>query len=226
MSLRRKKKVSITRNSSSSPLCSEEPPPQKDQYNKAQRAKGPILLQHQLPINPHSRPPVFLTIIPQPRANLAHPLETVPAIQQILNILGHDLGHIAQLVIQLVEILRRAGVTIGRFGFCNKVIKLHKRIGPQRRVEELGHGVHGGELGGEVGEVGEGEFAGVGAFGDAEVDYVLGDEVVDGVGAGFDGGLGFRVAVEAAEDEFDLGFDFREGGFCLWKRRAKVLGTR
>lgn len=48
---------------------------------------------------------------------------------------------------------------------------------------------------------------------------------MDGVCAGFDGGLGFGVAVETAEDEFDLGFDFGEGGFCLLEggRGGQVL---
>lgn len=46
---------------------------------------------------------------------------------------------------------------------------------------------------------------------------------MDCVCAGLDGGLGFRVAVEAAEDELDLGFDFGEGGFCLKKGGDPVL---
>lgn len=35
---------------------------------------------------------------------------------------------------------------------------------------------------------------------------------MDCVRAGLDGGLGLGVAVEPAENEFDLGFDLREGG--------------
>jgi hypothetical protein len=38
---------------------------------------------------------------------------------------------------------------------------------------------------------------------------------VDREGARLDCGLGLRVAVEAADDELDLGFYFGEGGFCL-----------
>ena len=46
----------------------------------------------------------------------------------------------------------------------------------------------------QVGEVREGELARVGALADAEEDDVGVDEVVQGVGAAFDAGLGFRVA--------------------------------
>lgn len=75
-------------------------------------------------------------------------------------------------------------------------------------------GVGGCELAGEVGEVGEGELARVGALADAEEDDVGVDEVVDceeGRG-GLDGGLGFGGAGEFAEDLAELLLDFVEGG--------------
>lgn len=200
----------------------EEPPPQENDYDESQRAKRPILLEHQFPIDSYGSPPILLTIIPQPRADLAHPLQTISAIEQILNILGHHFCHVAQLVIKLVKVLCGARIAVGRLGLGNEVVKLHKGVGPQGRVEQLGHRIHGGELGGEVREVGEGELARVGALGDAKVDNVRGDEVVDCVCAGLDGGLGFRVAVEAAEDELDLGFDFGEGCFCLKKESRHI----
>lgn len=40
--------------------------------------------------------------------------------------------------------------------------------------------VGGAEFGGEVGEVGECELAGVGALADADVDYICGNEVAEG----------------------------------------------
>lgn len=75
-------------------------------------------------------------------------------------------------------------------------------------------GVGGCELAGEVGEVGEGQLARVGALADAEEDDVGVDQVVDREegGGGFDGGLGFRVAGEFAEDLAELLLDFVEGG--------------
>lgn len=56
-------------------------------------------------------------------------------------------------------------------------VELDEGIGAQSGGEVLLGGVGGGEFGGEVGEVGEGEFAGVGAVADAEkadgvLDYV------------------------------------------------------
>lgn len=77
---------------------------------------------------------------------------------------------------------------------------------------DLRGGVGGEELAGEVGEVGEGELARVGALADGEEDDVGVDEVVDGVAARFDGGLGLRVAGELAEDLLGLLLDFLEGG--------------
>lgn len=81
---------------------------------------------------------------------------------------------------------------------------------------DLLRGVRGEELAREVGEVGEGELARVGAVADGEEDDVLVDYVVEGVlRAAVDGGLGFGVAGELAEDLADLAFDFGEGGFGL-----------
>lgn len=116
-----------------------------------------------------------------------------------------------------------ARVAVGGLGLGDEVVELHEGVRAQGGAEQLGHGIHGGELGGQVREVGEGELARVGALGDAEVDDVGGEEVVDCVGAGLDGGLGFGVAVEAAEDEFDLGFDLGERGFCLEEGPPAVL---
>jgi len=60
------------------------------------------LLQQQLPIDPHRRLLVLATVFSQARRDIAHALQTVPSVQQVLNVLGHDLGHILQLIIQLV----------------------------------------------------------------------------------------------------------------------------
>lgn len=86
--------------------------------------------------------------------------------------------------------------------------------------------VGGCELAGEVGEVGEGELARVGALANAEEDDVGVDEVVDceeGRG-GFDGGLGFGGPGDFAEDFAELLLDFVEGGGVgLGKQVLSVL---
>lgn len=197
----------------------EEPPVDEDQDEQPQPRKGSVLLHQQLPVNAHSGTTILLTIIAQAAANLAHALQIVTAVQQILNVLRHDLCDIAQLVVELVEVLRGAGIGIGSTGFCDEVVKLHEGVGPQRWVVVVGGLVGGGELGGEVGEVGESELARVGTLADAEKNDVGVEEVVDGVGAGLDAGLGFGVAGEFAQDLADLVLDFGEGGFGLMERR-------
>jgi hypothetical protein len=56
-------------------------------------------------------------------------------------------------------------------------VEFHKGVGAEVGRQELRGGVGGAEFGGEVGEVGEGELAGVGALADADVDDFGGDEV-------------------------------------------------
>lgn len=73
-------------------------------------------------------------------------------------------------------------------------------------------GVGGQELARQVGEVCEGQFAGVAGVADAQEDDVVVDEVVDRLGGRLDGRLGRGVAGYGAEDLADLGFEGREGG--------------
>ncbi len=146
----------------------EESIPQKKQHNDPQPREGPILLQQQFPIDPHRRPLIFPTIFPQPLTHIAHPLQTIPPVQQILNILRHDLGHIPQLIIQFIQILRGAGVLVGFLGALDEGVEFDEGVGAAGGGKVLGGGVGGCEFGGEVGEVGEGEFARVGAVADGE----------------------------------------------------------
>jgi len=64
------------------------------------------LLQQQFPVDAHSSLLVLPAVFPQPTRNISHPFQTIATIQEILNVFGHDLCHILQLVVQLVEVLR------------------------------------------------------------------------------------------------------------------------
>lgn len=194
---------------------SKEAPPYKDDHDEPQAPQRPVLFQQQVPVDPDGGPPVLLAVVPQPAADLAHALEAVAPVQQVLDVLVHDLCDVAQLVVELVEVLGGAGVAVGALGLGDEAVELHEGVGPQGRAEELLRRVGGGELGGQVGQVGEGQLARVGPLRYAEVDDVAGDEVVDRVVARLDAGLGLRVAVQAAEDEFYLGFDLGDGGLGL-----------
>ena len=196
----------------------EEPQPDEDQNDEAEPRKRPVLLEQQLPVDTHGSSAVLFAIVAQATANLTHAFQAVPAVEQILDILRHDLGDVAQLVVELVEVLGGAGVGVDGLGLADEAVKVHEGVGPEGRGVDLGIGVGRVELAGEIGEIGEGELARVGAVADAEEDDVLVDEVVQGVlGAAVDGGLGFGVAGELAEDLADLALDFGEGGFGLYE---------
>jgi len=150
--------------------ASEEAPPEKHQDNKAQRRKGTVLLEQQLPVDPHRRTAVLFRIVPQPRADLAHALEAVATVQQILDILGHDLGYVAQLAVELIEVLGCARVGVRGLGALDEGVKLGEGVGPERGRLDIAALVGGGELARQIGEVGEGQFPRVGAVGYAEED--------------------------------------------------------
>lgn len=100
--------------------------------------------------------------------HIAHPLQTISPVQQILDVLRHHLRHIPQLIVQLVEILGCTGILVCFLGALDEGIELDEGVGTAGGGEVLLGGVGGCEFGGEVGEVGEGQFSGVGAVADGE----------------------------------------------------------
>lgn len=76
-----------------------------------------------------------------------------------------------QFGVQLIEVLRCPRVGVGGSCTLDEGVEFHEGVGAQcGRLELLG-GVGGAELGGEVREVGESEFAGVRVRNNADVDY-------------------------------------------------------
>ena len=73
---------------------SEESPPYEYNDQKPNRGERPVLLQQQLPIDPYSSPLILPTILPQPLTHVSHSLQTIPSVQQILNILCHHFRYI------------------------------------------------------------------------------------------------------------------------------------
>lgn len=94
------------------------------------RVQGPAsyLLQHQLPINSHGGPAILLTVLPQPAAHLPHPLQTVPAVQQVLDIFGHDFSDILELIVQFVQVRGGPGVLVGFLGALDEGVELDEGI--------------------------------------------------------------------------------------------------
>jgi hypothetical protein len=138
------------------------------------------LLQEELPVDAHSRLLVLPAVFSQPARDVAHPLEAVATVQQVVDVLGHDLGHVFQLIVQLVQILRRSRVLVRLLCALDESVELDKGVRPEPLVEVLVWLVGLGELGGEVGEVCEGQFARVGAVADAEEAQVAVQEVAGG----------------------------------------------
>lgn len=197
-------------------FISEEPHPDKHQHDQHEHADGRVLLDQQIPIDLDSGLAVLPTIVPQPRAHLAHALEAVAAVQQVLDVLGHDLGDVAQLVVEAVEVLGGAGVGVQGLGAADEGVELHEGVGPQGGRVQLLRRVRLRELGRQVRQVREGQLARVRPLADADVHHVRRDHVVQREGPALDAGLLLGVAVQPAEDDLGLRLDFGEGGFCLY----------
>ena len=126
----------------------KESPPYEYNHYHPHPDKRPVLFEHQLPINLDRRPPILLAILPQPPRHLSHLLETVSSIQQILNILRHNLSHIPQFIIQLIQVLTCSAILVRLLGALHKGVKFEERVGATVGGEVLGGGVGGCEFSG------------------------------------------------------------------------------
>lgn len=110
-------------------LALAKPPPQQNQHHHPQTHKRPILLYQQLPINSHRRTLILPTVLPQPAAHIPHPLQAIPPIQQILDILRHDAGDVFQLIVKTVEVPRRRVGGGGRLVGFGRALKETFEVG-------------------------------------------------------------------------------------------------
>jgi hypothetical protein len=109
----------------------KEAPAQEENDNKRQRRNGPILLQQQLPIDPHRRALILERIIFEPTAHIPHPLQTIPSVQQVLDILRHHFVHVFELVIQAIESAVRAAVLIRLLAVLEEALEFCVGVGAQ-----------------------------------------------------------------------------------------------
>jgi hypothetical protein len=138
------------------------------------------LLQQQLPVDSDCRLLVFPAVLAQPAGNVAHALEAVSPVQQILNVLGHDLCDILELVVEFIQVLGGSRVLVCLFCALDEGVELDELVGTARGREVLLGLVDCCEFSGEVGQVGKGQLAGVGAVADAEEAEIAADEVAVG----------------------------------------------
>ena len=160
---------------------SPKPPYYQNQHDQAQSTKRTILLQQQFPVYPYRRSLIFGRIFSQSRTHVSHPVQTVSAIQQIFNVLGHDLRDIFQLVVQPTEVVRRPRVLICLLRPLDEAVELRVGVRSHLWVEIVFAFVRGLEFGADVFEIGQGEFLRIRPFGDGEV----GDIIVENVAGKF-----------------------------------------
>lgn len=144
---------------------SKKPPPNKNKHDQPHRPERPILLQQQLPIDPHRRLPILPTVLPEPLAHIAHALQTVAAVEEVFDVLRHDFRDDLELGVELVEVLGGARVLVGFFGALDEGVEFDEGVGAEGGGEVLGGvvGLRGVErvlVGGskwvEAGKMGEG----------------------------------------------------------------------
>ena len=130
--------------------------------------KTTYLLQHQFPIYPHSRLAVLLAVFPKPAAHITHLLQTIATVQQVLDVLGHDFRHVFQFIVEFVQVGGGTSVHVGLLCALDEGVEFDKGIWSQSGGMDLLQRIDGGEFLCEVGQVCEGELAGIRAVADAE----------------------------------------------------------
>lgn len=119
------------------------------------------LLQKQFPVYPDRSFAVFLAVLAETTAHFSHAFQAVTAIQQVFDVLGHHLRHVLQLVIELVQVLRRSGILVGLFRSLDEGVEFDVCVGSAYRGEVLLRGIGRREFLLKVRKVRECELAGI-----------------------------------------------------------------
>lgn len=117
------------------------------------------LFYEQLPVDAHGGLLILSAVFSQTPRQLAHPLKTVSSVQQILDILRHNLRDISKLIVHLVEVLRRPAILVQLLRALDKRVEFDKGIGPQSGRQILRGRVRRSEFGGDIGKICEGKLA-------------------------------------------------------------------
>jgi hypothetical protein len=160
----------------------EEAPEQEQHDDGSYPGNGTVLLEKQLPVDADSRALVLGRVLAQPAAHVAHLVQAVAAVEQVVDVLGHGLVHILELVVEAVHVVLRPAVLVEFLCALEEAFELGVGVRAQARVEVVFALVRALELLAHVVEIGEGEFLRVTAFGHGHEDEVVVHQVAAGGG--------------------------------------------
>lgn len=169
-------------------ISAQEHPPHQEHGQQRDDRDGRVLAQQQLQVDLARGAAVLLGVLSQRGAQVAHLVERVAAVQQVLDVLGHDLLDAREVLVELVQVVLHALVAVELLGLLQEVVECDERVGPHGRLGVLvAVGVL--ELLRDLAQVREREVARVPALGDDEVRDAAGARVVDVEVAALQGGL-------------------------------------
>ena len=108
---------------------------------------------------------------------LTHLLQRVASVQQVLNVLRHDLCHVLELIVESAKVVGRARILVCSLRLLKEAVELGVCVWAELRVEVVVALVGGLELVADVFEVGDGQLLRIAAFGDCEVCDVVSKDV-------------------------------------------------
>lgn len=160
----------------------EEAPEEEEHDDRSNASDWAVLLQKQLPVDADSRTLVLSRIFAQTAAHVAHLVKAVATVKQVVDVLGHGLVHILQLVVQAVDVVLGAAVLVELLCALEETFEFGVYVRTQTRVEVVIALVRALELFADIFEVGKGEFLRVAAFGDADKHKAVVEHVAVRVG--------------------------------------------
>jgi hypothetical protein len=148
--------------------------PEEEQHDDGSYSRNwSVLLEKQLPVDADCRALVLGRVLAQPAAHVAHLVQAVAAVKQVVDVLGHGFVHILELVVESVHVVLRPAILVEFLRALQEAFELGVGVRAQARVEVVFALVRALELLAHVVEIGEGEFLRVAAFGDGDKDEVV-----------------------------------------------------
>lgn len=174
-----------------------------DHEEQPQAANHRVLSDHGVEVDSLRPLAVLDRVHLQRQRQVQHFVERVAPVQQVLNVLRHHLLDVGQVVVQPVQVQLDSLVLVYLLRFQQKVVKQRETEGTSAHTKRI-LAVTLLELVADLVKIGERQLARIPFVTDTQVDDLIGNNVVDIVGAQLNRRLRSRVRGDSQNEDLAL----------------------
>lgn len=176
----------------------EEHEPDQKHQKQARSHNWNVLLDHGLEVDSLRLLSILDGVVPQARRQVAHFIQRVASVQQVLDVFRHDLLDVGQVRVEFIEVGLCSLVLVDLLCLAQKVVERAEAEWSGGTAQGLS-AVRVFELVADFCQVQKRQLSWVRFLADRQVDDVVQNQVMNVVVARLDGGLGLGVWGDSAD---------------------------